>query len=65
MKMMMFQMSSLDEHLGCFGEFDARNEICKRYCVLNIRCTIEKEQNKNMDYIEELITYDDSNIRFQ
>jgi hypothetical protein len=65
MKMMLFQSSSFDEYLGCFGEFDARNEICKKYCILSLRCTIEKEQNKNMEYLEDLMVYDGSNVRLQ
>jgi hypothetical protein len=65
MKMMVYRASSVDEYLGCFGEFDARSEICKKYCVLSLRCTVEKEQNKDMEYLEDLITYDGSNIRFQ
>jgi hypothetical protein len=65
MKMVVYHSSAFDEHLGCFGEFDARSEICKKYCVLSLRCSVEREQNKNMEYLEDLISYDGSNIRFQ
>jgi len=52
-------------HLGCFGEYDAGDMICKKFCVLRLRCTIENDQNARMELIEDLISYEEMNFRLQ
>jgi hypothetical protein len=46
---------SLDDYVGCFGNFNRKNVICKRYCALNLRCAIENEQNVRMELLEDLV----------
>ncbi|NNG00637.1 MAG: hypothetical protein HKM93_14725 [Desulfobacteraceae bacterium] len=52
------QVASINE-LGCYGEFQIENPLCKKYCVLNIRCAIEQEQNARMEILEELVASED------
>jgi hypothetical protein len=47
-----------DMHLGCFGNFDAEDPICLRLCALNLRCTIEHDQNVRLEMIEDLVSAD-------
>lgn len=44
----------IDDHVGCFGNFRSRNLICKRLCILSLRCIIEQDQNLRTEIIEEL-----------
>lgn len=46
----------LNDHLGCFGEFDREDAVCRRLCSLNLRCAIEREQNEQMELLEDLIS---------
>jgi hypothetical protein len=46
---------SLDDYVGCFGNFNRKNIICKKYCALNLRCAIENEQNVRMELLEDLV----------
>jgi hypothetical protein len=46
----------LNEHLGCFGEFNREDAICRRFCSLSLRCCIEREQNEQMELLEDMIT---------
>jgi len=47
---------SLDQYLGCFGRYRSEDLICKRKCALNLRCSIEREQNERYEIIEELVS---------
>ena len=44
----------LDDHLGCFGEFNIKDPICKKFCALNIRCAIDSDQYNLMEFLEDL-----------
>ena len=46
---------SLDQYLGCFGRYRSEDLICRRKCALNLRCSIEREQNERYEIIEELV----------
>ncbi len=45
-----------EDRLGCFGCFEVTDPICRKLCVMNIRCAIEREQNDRMDFLEELVS---------
>ena len=47
---------SLDQYLGCFGRYRSEDLVCQRMCALNLRCSIEKEQNERYEIIEELVS---------
>lgn len=49
----------LDDYLGCFGNFNRRNMICKKFCAVNIRCAIERDQNFRIELIEDLVAPED------
>lgn len=46
---------SLDEHVGCFGNFSRKDLICKKFCAMNLRCAIENDQNVRMEILEDLV----------
>ena len=55
----------IDEHLGCFGDFDSDKPICRRFCALSIRCAIENDQNARMELLEELVSFDQVVMKIQ
>jgi len=56
---------SLDDHVGCFGEFNIKDTICKKFCALNIRCAIESNQNNLMEFLEDLAPSDSVFLKIQ
>ena len=56
---------SIDDHLGCFGNFNIEDPICKRFCSLSLRCAIENDQNTRLEIIEDLISSDSMIITMQ
>jgi hypothetical protein len=44
------------DYLECFGDFRADNPICHKFCVLSIRCAIERDQNTRMELLEDFMT---------
>lgn len=44
-----------DSHMDCFGDFRPDDLICKKHCILCIRCLIEKNQNVQMEIFEEMM----------
>lgn len=53
------------DHVGCFGEFQREDLICRKYCALCIRCIIEQEQNTRMEIIEDLVSSENMLIKIQ
>ncbi len=53
-----------DDHLGCFGEFQIEDRVCKKYCALNLRCAIEYDQNSQLEIMEE-VAYDGVIMKIQ
>ena len=51
----LMRILSLDNHLGCFGDFNVKDPICKKLCALSLRCAIEYEKNARMEILEELV----------
>jgi hypothetical protein len=47
---------AIDDHLGCFGEFNINDTVCKKFCALNLRCIIERDQNSRMEILEDLLS---------
>lgn len=56
---------SIDDHVGCFGNFSGRNLICKRLCILSLRCIIEQDQKIRTEIIEELTSPEAMVFRIQ
>ena len=49
----------LNDYLGCFGNFNRRNLVCKKFCAVNLRCAIERDQNVRIELIEDLVASED------
>ena len=50
---------ALDDYMGCFGNFNRGNLICKKFCAVNLRCAIERDQNVRLELIEDLVASED------
>lgn len=50
---------NLDDYLGCFGNFSRANQVCKKFCAVNLRCAIERDQNFRIELIEDLVASED------
>lgn len=55
--------SSVNIHLGCYGNFNLQDAICRKHCALRIRCAIERDRNVFIEYMEGMEA--DSEILFQ
>jgi hypothetical protein len=49
----LFDEDELEGCMDCFGEFDVTNEICLKYCGINIACASRGEQKEEFGWIEE------------
>ncbi len=58
-------LNLLNDHLGCFGEFNTKDPICKKYCALNIRCAIDSNQNNLMEFLEDLVSSNEIFLKIQ
>ena len=48
----------LDDHLGCFGEFNREDPVCKKLCALKLRCAVEYEKFSRLELLEDLAVSD-------
>jgi len=55
----------LDDHLGCFGEFNIKDPICKKFCALNIQCAVDSNQYNLMEFLEDLASSDENFLKIQ
>ena len=53
------------DSVECFGEFNPERQVCKKLCVLNIRCAIEKDKNVRMEILEELVSEETAALKIQ
>ena len=56
---------SMDNYLGCFGNFNIGDLICKKFCALRLRCAIERDQINGVELLEDLMYSDDLFMKFQ
>ena len=42
----------------CMGTYTKEDRQCAEYCVLRLRCAIEKEHNLRLELIEDLVISD-------
>jgi hypothetical protein len=45
--------NALANKLDCFGNFNAHDTICLKWCQLNIRCAITKNQCQELELMED------------
>jgi hypothetical protein len=65
MKKKLTKNMSSDNYLGCFGDFDINDTICKKYCSLRLRCSIERDQNTRLEILNDLVSSDALSIKMQ
>ncbi len=65
MKKNLINNMSSDDHLGCFGNFDINDTICKKYCSLRLRCSIELDQNTRLEILNDLVSSEALSIKMQ
>lgn len=65
MKKGLIGKKSLNKHLGCFGEFDINDPICKKLCILSLRCAIEQDEKSRLEILEDLMASDAMLITIQ
>ena len=51
--------SSYIDYLGCFGDFNIKDDTCRKICALNIRCSLERDQSIRLELLEDLMLTDD------
>jgi len=65
MKKELMKQISLDDHLGCLGNFNNQDPLCKKLCALSLRCVIDRDKNARMELLEDLISYSDMFVKIQ
>jgi hypothetical protein len=65
MKKAIPQMPIADDQVGCIGDFDATDDICKKYCALKLRCAIEYHQNARLEFIEDIVASNSTFVKIQ
>jgi hypothetical protein len=55
----------LDDHAGCFGNFNIKDPVCRRKCALNIRCCIQYCEATRIEIIEDMFSSDYHTQTFQ
>ena len=58
------EAASLDDQVGCIGDYDAFDEVCAK-CALKLRCVIEYHQNVRMEFIEDIVASNSTFIKIQ
>lgn len=54
----------VNDYLGCFDDF-IDSSLCKKYCVLRLRCAIERDQNIRLEILEDLVSASDGTMKIQ
>jgi hypothetical protein len=50
--------NALNDYLGCYGNFNIQDTICKKFCALSLRCAIDRDHNTRLEMLEDLMTSD-------
>ena len=65
MKKELMNQISISDHLGCLGNFNIEDPLCKKLCALNLRCAIDRNKNVRLELLEDLISYNSVFIKIQ
>jgi hypothetical protein len=65
MKEELMNQISIDDHLGCLGNFNIEDPLCKKLCALSLRCAIDRDKNVQLELLEDLMSYDSVFIKMQ
>ncbi len=44
------------DEVECFGRFDIRQRLCRKYCALRLRCALDQLDQSRLDQLEDLMT---------
>ena len=50
-------------HLDCYGSFDMSDPICKKHCILSLRCIVEKNKYSQVGLWEDFILNESISMR--
>lgn len=56
---------SCEDHLGCFGDFRARDKVCTKFCALSLRCISERDFNQQIEIWEDMTSFEVMSARIQ
>ncbi|MCP3924761.1 MAG: hypothetical protein GY714_19465 [Desulfobacterales bacterium] len=56
MKKQLNKIYVLEDHTGCYGNFNVKDSICRKCCALSISCAIIRDHNTNVELFEELFS---------
>jgi hypothetical protein len=65
MKEELMNQITIDDHLGCLGNFNIEDPLCKKLCALSLRCAIDRDKNVQLELLEDLMSYDSVFIKMQ
>lgn len=54
MKKVLTARDPLDQYLGCIGEFNIEDPVCRQFCALRLRCAVDYGQKERVELLEEL-----------
>ena len=54
-----YDKMQIADHLGCFGNFELNDTICRKYCAIKLRCLIEHEHNLQQELWQDIADYDE------
>lgn len=57
MKKKAAKKSAEHDCVGCFGNFDMEDLMCRKFCALNLCCAIERDQNIHLELLEDDVAY--------
>ena len=55
----------VDNYVECFGNLKIKDIICRKYCALRLKCAIERNEQKRMMQIEDLMDYQEVPLKIQ
>ncbi|MGD9974721.1 MAG: hypothetical protein AB7S77_16795 [Desulfatirhabdiaceae bacterium] len=48
--------ASLEDHIGCMGDFRIEDEVCRKLCAFSIRCAIECNYHIQSEIFDEMMS---------
>ncbi|OQY57855.1 MAG: hypothetical protein B6245_14890 [Desulfobacteraceae bacterium 4572_88] len=52
----------LNDHLGCFGDFNLDDPVCRKFCALKLSCVIERDEREQLEFLEDIVSLE--GVRF-
>lgn len=53
------QTAEKTDHIGCLGNFNAQQELCRKKCALSLRCIVATNQQSIWEQFESMFEIDD------